>query len=198
MKVIHLLAKVDEDLCTGCKTCEFVCPTYAIEVIEKISKIDSKRCTGCWNCENRCPEHCISMVEREPFVARVDPNEVDQDKLKALCEKARFHPKQSICYCTGTKAEEVAAAILKGAKSLGDIMVMTGASTGCSELCLQSPLRLLEAAGFKSGPPKKGYQPYLRINTIWEIPEEVYKKYPRFHFAEDRELLEKMIKLGGD
>jgi len=195
MRIISLLAKVDEDLCIGCKTCEFVCPTYAIEVKDKMSKVDASRCTGCWNCENRCPEHCISMIGREPFIARVDPREVDQDKLKALCKKAKLHPKQSVCGCTGTKAEEVAAAILKGAKSVGDIGLMTGASTGCGEICLQNCLRLLEAGGIKYKPHKKGYQNYFKIKTIFEIPEEVFKKYPKYHFEEDKKLLEKMIEI---
>jgi Pyruvate/2-oxoacid:ferredoxin oxidoreductase delta subunit/bacterioferritin-associated ferredoxin len=194
MRLITLLAKVDKNLCTGCRTCEFVCPTYAIEVKQKKSEVDAGRCTGCWNCENRCPEYCISMADREPFMVKTDPLEVDQDQLRALCAKAKLHPKQTVCYCTGTKAEEVAAAILKGAKSVGDVGLMTGAGTGCGSVCLQSLLRLLEAAGIRHKPTRKGFQDYFRINTIFEIPEKLFKKYPNYRFAEDKKLFEKMVK----
>ena len=36
-----------------------------------------------------------------------------------ICKKANVHPKQIICYCTNTTAGEIAAAILKGAKTPG-------------------------------------------------------------------------------
>ncbi|NQU12950.1 MAG: 4Fe-4S binding protein, partial [Desulfobacteraceae bacterium] len=38
MKVVDVHASVNEDLCKGCKTCEMVCPVYAITVSKREKK----------------------------------------------------------------------------------------------------------------------------------------------------------------
>jgi len=124
---------------------------------------------------------------------------VDMVKVNEICRKARFNPEQIICYCTETRAEEVAAAILKGAKNPAEIGAMTGAASGCSVECVQPMLRILEAAGIDPGKPI-GTQWYGRTMTVWEVSREVAEQplYNKFHFQDDRELLDRVVaKEGG-
>lgn len=197
MKVVNLLAVVNTEKCIGCKTCEKVCPVLAIKVVNRKAVVDSEKCRGCGACEQRCPSYAITMEERkEPLVVKVDIESVDYNKVIELCEKAKLHPEQIVCYCTATRAEEVAAAILQGAKSPEEISLMTGVRTGCKVECIQPILRLLEAAGIKPNPPEGGWQWYGRTPTVWDIPEEVRKKHSArgFYFDEDEKLLDKVRK----
>ena len=54
---------VDEDKCTGCGTCELVCPFGAIRVdLEKMKASTTEvLCKGCGSCAASCPEKAISM-----------------------------------------------------------------------------------------------------------------------------------------
>ncbi len=196
MKVVNLLAVVDAEKCRGCRTCERICPVVAITMENRKAVIDAERCRGCNNCEQRCPDHAITMVKREkPIVVKVDVSAVDYEEIKELCRKAKFNPEQLICYCTATRAEEAAAAILQGAKTPEEVSFLTGVRTGCKVECIQPILRLLEAAGIKPEPPKGGWQWYGRTVTVWEIPEEVKKKYASrgFYFDEDIEILNRVV-----
>ncbi|MDN5348256.1 MAG: hypothetical protein PWP65_1820 [Clostridia bacterium] len=196
MKVVNLLATVDGEKCRGCKTCEKVCPVLAIKVENRVAQVDVERCRGCANCEQRCPDYAITMVKREqPLLIKVDVEAVDYGQVESLCRKAKFNPEQLVCYCTGTRAEEVAAAILQGARSPEEISLLTGARTGCKVECIQPILRLLEAAGIKPEPPKDGWQWYGRTITAWEVPEGVKKKYASrgFYFDEDIKLLDRVV-----
>ena len=160
---------------------------------------DEKKCLGCSNCEQRCPHQAITMAFREdPFVVQVDMSSVDPQKVQELCRKAQFNPEQTVCYCSETRAEEIAAAILKGAKNPAEIGAMTGAASGCSVECIQPMLRFLEAAGIDPGKPQ-GTQWYGRTPTIWEIPKEVMENpsYRKFHFKDDLELLNKIVSRKG-
>lgn len=195
MKVVNLLASIDEGKCIGCRTCERVCPVLAISMKDRKAIVDAERCRGCAACEQRCPQYAITMVKRDqPVVVKVDVSAVDYKQVEDLCRRAKLNPEQIICYCTATRAEEVAAAILQGAKSPEEVSYLTGARTGCKVECIQPILRLLEAAGIKPVPPKDGWQWYGRTVTAWEIPEEVKKKYGSrgFYFDEDIELLNRV------
>ncbi|SMB99038.1 BFD-like [2Fe-2S] binding domain-containing protein [Thermanaeromonas toyohensis ToBE] len=196
MKVVNLVAVVDEEKCKACRTCERVCPVLAIKVENRKAVVDKERCRGCAACEQRCPDYAITMAKREePVVVAVNVDAVDYNQVIELCRRARLHPEQIICYCTATRAEEVAAAILLGARSPEDVSFMTGARTGCKVECIQPILRLLEAAGIKPAPPKGGWQWYGRTPTVWDIPEEVKQKYASrgFYFDEDIKLFERVI-----
>lgn len=193
-----MLATVDAGKCKGCKTCEKVCPVLAVKVSGKKAKIDPERCRGCGACEQRCPNYAVTMVKREtPLVVRVDvtPGTAEYSQVVQLCRAARLHPEQVICFCTGTRAEEVATAILRGARSPEQISLVTGVRTGCKVECIQPILRLLEAAGVELDPPKGGYQWYGRTVTVWEVPEDVKQKYGSrgFYFNEDIELLDRIL-----
>lgn len=196
MKVVNLLAVVDKEKCRGCKTCEKVCPVLAIKMDNRLAVIDEELCRGCAACEQRCPDYAISMVKREqPVVVKVDVSSVDYAKIEDLCRKAKFNPEQLICYCTGTRAEEAAAAILQGASTPEQLSLLTGVRTGCKVECIQPLLRLLEAAGIKPQPPEGGWQWYGKTVTVWDIPEEVKEKYASrgFYFDEDIKLLDRVV-----
>ena len=196
MKLVNLLAEVDIEKCKGCKTCERVCPVLAIKIENKKAVVDTERCRGCGACEQRCPDYAINMVRRkQPILVKVDANAVNHADVIELCRKAKLNPEQIICYCTATRAEEVAAAILQGAKSPEEISFLTGVRTGCKVECIQPVLRLLEAANIKPEPPKKGWQWYGRTATVWDIPDEVKQKYASrgFYFDEDIKLLDKVV-----
>jgi len=194
MKKVTLLAEVQNEICKGCKICEKVCPVLAIKVVDKKAKVDSDACRGCASCEQRCPFYAIKMVKREvPLEIGVDVTKFDQDEIRKLCEKAHLNPQQVLCYCVGVRAEEVAAALLIGAKTPEEVSSMTGIRTGCSIECIQPLLRMVEAAGIELVPNPDGWQWYGVTPTAWTIPEEVKEKYGSFYFEEDRELLDKIV-----
>ena len=180
MKRVTLKAVVDQDLCIGCKVCEKVCPVYAISVTGRKAHSDSDKCMACANC--------------------VDVSKFDYEKIRTLCEKAHLNPEQVVCYCVGTRAEEIAAALLAGATTPEEVSAMTGARTGCTIECIQPVLRLIQAAGNELHPNPDGWQWYGVTVTAWDIPEEVKEKYNSrgFYFDEDRELLDKIVKVRTD
>ncbi|MBP1918659.1 (2Fe-2S)-binding protein [Youngiibacter multivorans] len=196
MKNITMLAVVDENVCTGCKICEKVCPVLTIKVVDRKAKVDNDACTGCSNCEQRCPFYAIKMVKRdEPIQIGVDVSKFDQEEIREMCEKAHLNPQQTLCYCVGVRAEEVAAALISGAKTPEEVSAMTGMRTGCTIECIQPLLRMVEAAGNELVPIKGGWQWYGTTATAWTIPDKVKEKYGSrgFYFEEDRKLLDEIV-----
>jgi heterodisulfide reductase subunit A len=60
-----LVARVNDDLCSGCKICETACPYQAISV-EKVSdkvlaKVAEGLCRGCGICSSACPMDAVNM-----------------------------------------------------------------------------------------------------------------------------------------
>jgi len=196
MKIVRYVAEVIKDKCVGCKICMRVCPTLSIKVENKVARVDSETCAGCGACLDRCLFDAIRLVNLEkPKILSVTPDKVDKGKLIEICKKAKIHPEQIVCFCTGTRAEEVVAAILMGANSPEKISRMTGVRTGCKTECIQPVLRLLYAAGVEPKPVREGWQWYGKTLTIWEVPEEVKQKYSSkgFYFKEDEKLLSKIV-----
>lgn len=195
MKVISLKPVVDQAQCIGCGICAKVCPSVAIAVIAKKAVIAEEHCRGCGGCNQRCPVEAIAMVRMEkPYQVAVAIDDVDYAAITRLCIAAKLHPEQIICYCTTTRAEEVAAAILKGARSPEELSRQTGIRMGCKVECIQPVLRLLQAAGITPERPP-GYQWYGLTPTVWDIPEAVKEKYNSrgFYFDEDIKLLEQVV-----
>lgn len=60
-----IVANVDEDLCSGCRICEYLCPYGAIEIKEKegkpIAHVIEALCKGCGACGTACPTKAIIM-----------------------------------------------------------------------------------------------------------------------------------------
>jgi len=57
----NYLAKVNEDDCIGCGTCEERCPMHAINLEDAIAVVDEKMCIGCGVCAHLCPEEAIHL-----------------------------------------------------------------------------------------------------------------------------------------
>ncbi|MEM3627809.1 MAG: CoB--CoM heterodisulfide reductase iron-sulfur subunit A family protein [Candidatus Bathyarchaeia archaeon] len=60
-----IVANVNEDLCSGCRICEYLCPYGAIEMQEKDGKLTAHvieaLCKGCGACGTACPTKAIIM-----------------------------------------------------------------------------------------------------------------------------------------
>jgi heterodisulfide reductase subunit A len=54
---------IDEDLCSGCRTCEEMCAYSALEFDseKKVMKVNDVMCKGCGSCASACPSGAISM-----------------------------------------------------------------------------------------------------------------------------------------
>jgi len=201
VRYVVSIARVDESKCNGCGICERVCPTLSIRVGEDfLAHVDESSCTGCTACMDRCPQYAVSIISLEkPRVLQVDWRKAPYEKMLEICRKAHHHPEEVICFCTGTRAREVAAAILMGADSPEKLSRMTGIRTGCKVECIQPVLRLLNAAGVKLQKPP-GYQWYGLTSTLWDLPEAILGKeeYGKFYFLKDKEVMEKIVRGGGN
>lgn len=198
MKTVKTRAVVDPGKCNGCKMCSMVCPTDCIVFGEdRKPLIQEEHCAGCSSCAEHCPQYAVVMEPlKEPRKIFCDPSLRDEDKIQEICKNAHFFPKQEICVCTRTTAEEVAAAILSGAKTPIDLSRMTGIRTGCKCCCSETPLRMLNAAGIDPG-KAPGYQWYGLTQTLWTISESVKQRYDsKFRFSDDKEFYEHCLEKG--
>jgi len=60
------LAKVNEEDCVGCGTCEQKCPIEAINLVDAIANINEDKCIGCGVCAHLCPEGAIHLERTGP------------------------------------------------------------------------------------------------------------------------------------
>ena len=76
-----LKAVVDEDLCSGCRICESICPFLAIEMKERKEDAEKMKaevieamCQGCGLCSAACPTGAIKIQQygRKQVLAQVD------------------------------------------------------------------------------------------------------------------------------
>ena len=78
-----IVANVSEDLCSGCRICEYLCPYGAVEMKDKegktIAHVISALCKGCGACGTACPTKAITMghFTTEEILAQIEA---------ALCE----------------------------------------------------------------------------------------------------------------
>jgi heterodisulfide reductase subunit A2 len=60
-----IVANVNEDLCSGCRVCEYLCPYGAVEMKDKEGKplahMIEALCKGCGACATACPTKAITM-----------------------------------------------------------------------------------------------------------------------------------------
>lgn len=196
MKTITQIAIVNEDKCIGCRICERICPVLAIHVgDDRKAKVIEKDCTGCQGCEQRCPKAAISMKKIEQRVLEFKWDDDKQEEINKLCRKANFNPEQVICYCTETRAQEVAASILAGNDTPEKLSKTTGIRLGCKIECIQPILRLLTAAGIELKKPEGGgYQWYGLTPTVFDISDDIRSEYEShgFYFNEDQKIFEEV------
>jgi len=57
-----IYAVVNEDLCSGCRICNTICPYSAIEFdeVKKVSRVNEALCKGCGTCVATCPSSAIT------------------------------------------------------------------------------------------------------------------------------------------
>jgi len=57
------VAKVDEDICSGCGVCNSVCPYSAIKVEQAkgVSEVNEVLCEGCGTCAAACPSNAVTL-----------------------------------------------------------------------------------------------------------------------------------------
>ncbi|MCJ7768772.1 4Fe-4S dicluster domain-containing protein, partial [Candidatus Bathyarchaeota archaeon] len=78
-----IIANVSEDLCSGCRICEYLCPYSAVEMKDKegkpIAHVLEALCKGCGVCGTACPTKAITMghFTTEEILAQIEA---------ALCE----------------------------------------------------------------------------------------------------------------
>jgi len=60
-----IVANVSEDLCSGCRVCEYLCPYGAVEMKDKegktVAHVIEALCKGCGACGTACPTKAITM-----------------------------------------------------------------------------------------------------------------------------------------
>lgn len=186
MAVIKLVADYEVEPCIGCKLCDIVCPSRAITMENRKPQIDPALCIGCGRCVDRCPEDIMWMQPREEaLTVTVRPDEVPQDEVMALLDKAGIDASISVCVCTLTPASEIAAAVVKGAQNLEEVCAMTGMRSGCGIYCVAPALRLLEVAGRDMTPPGQ-HRWYPSTLSLYDLSDEVLERYPDAFINEDR------------
>ncbi len=57
------IAEIDEDICTGCRQCEEVCPFGTLELDEEkgVMTVNEVLCKGCGACAATCPSGAVAM-----------------------------------------------------------------------------------------------------------------------------------------
>jgi len=79
----NYFSEVDEEECTGCSTCEDVCPMDAITVND-VSHISRERCIGCGVCVSNCPSEAIYLRDKEE---KIVPPENGTDLIMKMAKK---------------------------------------------------------------------------------------------------------------
>jgi len=64
-----MVAKINEDLCSGCKICVELCPYKAIDFDKekKVSSVNAALCKGCGVCSSACPSGAIENKNFTPL-----------------------------------------------------------------------------------------------------------------------------------
>jgi len=59
------IAKIDEELCSGCEVCVERCQMDAISIVDGVAFVDEKRCIGCGLCVTGCDTNAASLIRSE-------------------------------------------------------------------------------------------------------------------------------------
>lgn len=182
-----------EEICIGCQACVNECRFGAMSFVDNKPQIDNSKCMSCIKCVLICPKFALLPNLRDkPKQIVFDYSDVDPEAIKELCTKADFDPERAVCMCTMTPAKEVAAAIIKGAQTIYDLMVMTGVKTDCGIYCSASIDRLLKAyLGDSYKCPDNAKWGYSTEPCLKNVSLEVAKKYPEYFIEQDQKHWEK-------
>lgn len=61
---MYVVAKIEEEKCTGCKLCIFSCPDPNVLTFVRTSKkvaVNENRCKGCGLCVSTCPRDALAV-----------------------------------------------------------------------------------------------------------------------------------------
>ena len=76
VKISPITASIDENLCTGCRICNNVCPYKAVifDADKEISTINEAVCKGCGTCGATCPSGAITIAHfaDEQILAQIE------------------------------------------------------------------------------------------------------------------------------
>jgi bacterioferritin-associated ferredoxin len=141
-----------------------------------------------------CPDDALLAPERTtPRVFGTDPKSVDKVALLALCDKAGIDPNLMACTCSSTNVREIAASILNGAHTMEEVALQTGAQSGCLMYCFAPIHRLLTThLGVPPKPTSKN-KFYDTSYVLFDVPDEVAQKHPKFYIAEEIQEMKKEI-----
>ena len=183
MRIVTMRVKVDVGLCTGCSTCERVCPTLSIRVGEDlIAEVDELTCLGCSNCQDRCPEYAVKLVPlKESQVLEVDWTQLPYKEIVEMCRMAHMNPVEVICFSTGTQGRGLPAAEVRSlatgqlytgnqALNLGLVDELGGLDTArevAASILLgaDTPEKISRQTGIRTGCGVECIQPILRLLT---------------------------------
>jgi ferredoxin len=74
-------ARVQTEICSGCRICEKRCPMGAVTVDEEKARFDPDRCIGCGVCVLSCNERAVNL---EPRVRPTTPPPTTTDLYKRI------------------------------------------------------------------------------------------------------------------
>ena len=61
VEIEPLVARINENICVGCGTCEAICPFDALSLEAGVMRVNEVVCKGCGSCGSACPSGAISM-----------------------------------------------------------------------------------------------------------------------------------------
>ncbi|MFX1287697.1 MAG: DUF362 domain-containing protein [Promethearchaeota archaeon] len=79
----NYFSEVNEEECTGCGTCEEICPMDAI-ILNEFSHINKERCIGCGVCVSKCPSKAIHLQDKEK---KIIPPENDKELIAKITKR---------------------------------------------------------------------------------------------------------------
>ena len=193
MKTSIVVEVIDDD-CIGCKQCDQVCPTGAIVTIDRLARVNEDICTGCAKCIEACMDHGAIKRKRlsESQAFELEVSEAEKPRVGEICKNAHLEPDEVICMCTEATAGQVAAAIIRGAKTPEDVAIMSGARAICAIWCSSPVMRLLQAANIPQERSPKDWRVYVDTGLevgIWNVSDEIAEKYPEYRIKENKERL---------
>ncbi len=191
MIVRDYVPRIDDTACRVCRKCEEICPAAAIALAkeDKRMAVDEKRCIDCQRCMDACPENAIAMLPRSGDRAlSVDVAGLDGERIREICRKVGLAPGEAICACTFITAQELAGAVLLGAKTPEDVCAMTGVRRGCGIYCLVNIFKILDAGGVQPEERARSRLYHHPLSPL-DIPEdrlrEIDAEFPQYRLLED-------------